>query len=109
PVAAAGRGKQAVGDVLACRRLLIAHFEFVGAAVVGLTLLRLLAAHLDVAAGRRVVFALLRRVVAAALLTLGFIAAFFGPFFGEVLGGRELEVFEQPSRQPGEGSLVVER
>src|SRR5207249_10568208 len=52
---------------------------------------------------------LLGRILAPALLSLLLLAALFGFFLERLLGGRELEVLEQPPRQFGEGGLIVER
>ena len=76
---------------------------------VGILVLDLLPAHVDITSAGRLFVALLGFVVAAPLLALGVIAGFLGLLLGRVLGGGEVEILEQPTRQLGKRSLVVER
>src|SRR5207302_9321896 len=78
-------------------------------AALGRSVVGFLAAHLDIAAGRRALLAVLGRILASAFFALLLLAALFGFFLERLLGGCELEVFEQPPRQFCEGGLIVER
>ena len=89
--------------------VLLAGLHLLARIALGVLVLGLLAAHLDVAAAGRALVALLGGIVAAALVAFGVVAGFLRLVVDRVLGRREVEILEQPPRQLGEGRLVVER
>src|SRR5438309_6826678 len=108
PIASARGSEDAVTEIIAGARFLLARLHLLSRFTVGVLILGIFAAHLDVAAAWGALVSLLGRVVASGILVLGVVPGSVWFFLRRLFCGGEVEILEQASRQLGERCLIFE-